>query len=341
MRLADLAIVDIRAQLPRAKWSIGRSAPKTSSTLHYNGPAVKGRGDRDAERTQLTSDAYWHMGAYLEADGLQYHFAIDSFGTIYQCRDLDAILWHCANFDGNKDSWSVHLMLGGDQNATDAQWQSATNLFDALQTEGNFGRDATFGHQEWKKYRKVNGALIEIPNSECPGPLLMNRLKAWRTAATVTDMPVIGVQPSITVDQFMASLKRHRAPLSDQEITRIYALCTWLEIEPAFVIALWKREGGSPLGGSPLQQQTHQPMNLKAAPGEWRRTVAYNGAHWLWSESFQTGLIRGLTHLKDEYGARGLLTVRQIIPVFAPSAENDVDGYIASVLTDMQYIKTH
>lgn len=153
------------------------------------------------------------------------------------------------------------------------------------------------------------------------------------------DPRVIGTSPSITPGQFTGALTRHRAPLSPDEMDRIYRFCLWLDVDPAFLVALWKHEGGSPLGSSPLQQQTHQPINIRAAVDEWRPIVAYGGGRWLWAESFQLGCYAAVLHLKNVHGASGRQTVRQIIPAHAPASDgNDPERFIASVLEDMRYM---
>ncbi len=156
------------------------------------------------------------------------------------------------------------------------------------------------------------------------------------------DLQVIGVPLGVTEAQFRRALQRHGDPLTNSEILHILYLCAALEIDPAFVLSLWKHEGGSPFGSSELQRQSKSPLNLRAAPGEWRRTVPFNGSRWLAYQSFQIGLMAGIIHLKDHYGAAGLLTVRKIIEVFAPAGDgNMVDSYVNSVLEDIAYIRTH
>lgn len=156
------------------------------------------------------------------------------------------------------------------------------------------------------------------------------------------DLTVIGGNPMITLAQFIGSLQRHNAPLSVIEMERVYRLAMWLQVEPAFLIALWKHEGGSPLGSSELQRQTFNPLNIKAPATEWRKIVQSNGSMFYWYESFQIGLMQAVLHLKVQYGAQGLTTVREILPVFAPSSDgNNVAAYIRSVLEDMNYIREH
>ena len=175
-------IRDIQAMLPRANWDIGtRTGAPRYTTLHYNGPAVRLRGSQKAELNQLKIDARYHMrpgalGSAKGGDGLQYHFAVLSDGTIYQTRALDSILWHCGHKTGNSWSLSVQLPLGGNQDATDSQWAATTLLFDWLRREFAIPTDRILGHCEWGT------------KPDCPGPSLLPRLVRWRKAAASTPL---------------------------------------------------------------------------------------------------------------------------------------------------------
>ena len=182
MTLTDLNIRDLRPSLPRAAWSIGRYAPKTSATLHYNGPPVKVAGNPALEIKQLVFDATYHMrpdafGVGAPGDGVQYHFAVLSDGQICQLRDPDAHLWHAANADANRSSTAIHLPVGVGQTPTAVQWDRFKQLANTL-THGD--RAKVKGHREWPKYQNQNGRLVQVPNSACPGDLLMAMLKVWR-----------------------------------------------------------------------------------------------------------------------------------------------------------------
>ncbi|RRR69564.1 MAG: N-acetylmuramoyl-L-alanine amidase [Candidatus Viridilinea halotolerans] len=174
------AIRDIRAHIPRAAWSIGsRAGAPRYLTLHYNGPVVRQRTPA-GEVAQLVANARHHMrpgalGATSGGDGLQYHLAVLSDGDVVQCRDLGDMLWHCGHRVGNPWSLSIHLPLGGQQDATAAQWAQTTQLFDALRTAFAIPKERILGHQEWGR-------------SACPGPLLMTRLVRWRNAAPATPL---------------------------------------------------------------------------------------------------------------------------------------------------------
>jgi hypothetical protein len=132
--------------------------------------------------------------------------------------------------------------------------------------------------------------------------------------------------------------------LSEPEMQRVYNLCEDLNLDAAFLSAVWKQEGfvdnpedefeGKPvIGGSELQRASHNPINMRAADGEQRATVTYNGVKWLQSMSWQLGLMQAIIHLKNEYAdRRGLLHVEDIIPVLAGTKPGtDSATYIANV----------
>lgn len=199
-----IVLIDYRQKLPRANWSIGwRVGDPTSATLHYNGPPVY-RDPYD----QLVIDAQYHIGPYLRADGLQYHLAIMPNGEVLQCRDLNAVLWHCANTNGNKQSMSVHIPIGGNQQPTAAQWQSTVELFDWMRDRWGIGRDRVYGHFEWPR---SDGK----PQSDCPGPHLKRRLIAWRDDLTgryevVTDSANVRQAPTTNAPIATVYAKGHQ-----------------------------------------------------------------------------------------------------------------------------------
>lgn len=175
----QLEILDLRKKLPRAPWRIGlRGIDETEGlTLHYNGPPVADRS-LAGELVQLQIDAQWHMRPGVlspgGADGIQYEWAVLADGTICRLRDPRSILWHCANRHGNRVSIPIHMPLGGNQDATDAQWAAFTRLAEALIDDyGLDGRHVVKGHREWARDDGLAQSL-------CPGPLLAKRLRVWR-----------------------------------------------------------------------------------------------------------------------------------------------------------------
>ena len=167
---------------------------------------------------------------------------------------------------------------------------------------------------------------------------------------------VIGVAPSIVASRFLQLLERRNAPFAAEHFSiitgRIYNTCSWLEVDPAFWLALWTREQfvGGKLGASEIGIATHNPLNIKAydqrmnlpanETPRWHRT-SIKGALWNSYESWQLGCLCSLMHLKEMYGARGLLHVETIIPVWAPKTDrNDPAAYIAAVNADMKAMHT-
>jgi hypothetical protein len=216
----------------------------------------------------------------------------------------------------------------------------------------------------WRGFTEagINGHRDCPSNKTCPGRAInldavRRHLKGLLAPPQIyLDRQVIGVKPSITLDHWRRSLKRNFVPkpetpagyippLSDREIDRSFQILEWNDMDPCFFIPVWRHEGGSPLGSSPLQMRTHQPINVKATDDEWRPTIEAKGDKWLWSESFWQGIQYAIWHLKNVHGAAGRVTVRQIITSHAPpngpgiNDGNDTESFIASVLADMLYIQ--
>jgi hypothetical protein len=157
--------------------------------------------------------------------------------------------------------------------------------------------------------------------------------------ALPTPLPVIGVTPSIARGTFTAVLRDHGAPFAAADATviadRLYDLCLWLDIDPAFFLALWLHEQGDPLGGSPVGRATRNPLNLKAYGPRWP-SLTIGAVAWNSYSSWQIGCMHAILHLKEIYGAHGLQHVENILPMFAPADDqNNVPAYIASVRRDM------
>lgn len=172
MTTPSFPYLDYRSKMPRAKWSIGTRASTRYFTCHYNGPAVTGFGNPKQEIAQLQFDAAYHMragalGAASGGDGIQYHGATLSDGTNLQLRDWPAMLWHCGNYTGNRESIAWHLPLGGYQYPTDAQLHQLFNVvIPAFMSAYKFTYVNVKGHKEWK-------------STDCPGKI-QPYLVDWR-----------------------------------------------------------------------------------------------------------------------------------------------------------------
>lgn len=166
-------MIDLRDTLPRANWSIGTTGKKTSITVHHNGPAIEQIRTQADWIEHLKFIASFHMGPYLSADGIMYHYAILPEGDVCQCRNEFNTLWHCANGEGNQHSIAIHFPLGGDQEPTIKAWIAFRTLADSLiARHGMTGRRAIYGHRQWPYKSSVMpqaGMDWQPGQGPCPG----------------------------------------------------------------------------------------------------------------------------------------------------------------------------
>jgi hypothetical protein len=276
----------------------------------------------------------------INSPAVSAHFLIGKLGEILLLLPAAWRAWHAgAAIAGFLNSQSIgiecHHAVG--EPWTDAQRRALTWLVQKLMADHNIPAHMVETHRA-----VALPAGRKIDPSDWPDTAFY----AWRAGLKPTTAPadaqVIGVAPSITLDQFTASLTRNKAPLSIGEIARVYQVAAWLEIDPAFLIGLWAAEGGRPFGGSTLQQASRCPINVRAAGDEWRPTVEYNDSPWLAFESVQLGWLASLVHLKNIHGWAGRLSLSSIIPIHAPADDgNDPPAIIASILQDMTYVRAH
>lgn len=187
-----LNIIDIRSDLPRVGSEYDLVPTKQSITLHYNGPAVQGYGDPARERQQIQADADFHVGPSRQWNGLQYHYAVLSDGTVLHCRNVEYELYHCANALGNRASISVHMPIGVGQTPIAGHWDVVTDLFRHLAQQHGFFARCVYGHREWPHGNALNAVPtghVQAKQSLCPGTVLMDLLQQYRveaSAATLT-----------------------------------------------------------------------------------------------------------------------------------------------------------
>lgn len=201
------------------------------------------------------------------------------------------------------------------------------------------------GHRECNSLKSCPGKAIDLDKFRKDVALLL-------PITAKTDATVIGTGPSVTMAQFKAYLQKYGAPLPPAEIERIYTLCVWLDIDPAFLAALWKQEafvddptdnlpGRAIIGGSPLQRQTRGPLNIVEDANSTRKKIFYNNRWWRAYSTWQLGVMDSILYLKEKHGAEGRLTVRQIIATHSPATDgNNVDTIVTNILTRMAEMRT-
>lgn len=169
-----MTVFDIRDELPRTDWEIGRFEPKNSRTYHWNGPALP----TDVGALDLIfGDAYYHVSkdwspepGIQGGDGIMYHKLIAPNGDLYIARDPDAVLWACGSALGNAQSEHVQVMCGVGQSPTAAQFVTMRRL----EREEPLGE--TYPHRIWS-------------NTSCPGPEIGAWIgsRAWTVEDDVID----------------------------------------------------------------------------------------------------------------------------------------------------------
>jgi hypothetical protein len=230
-QLAQLIDIDYTAEIDRLPRRPGHKAlplrgRETSISLHYSGVVYLDRS-RGAELRRILSEAEHHLKKnwgprgrpVIYGDGLMYDLVVLSDGAIVRTRRDRRQLWHVGNADGNRESWSVHVLLGPGQDLTPAQRASLFRLFDAIRADGQIARRNVFGHNEWPRgdgapipdtsYRLLAG------QSECPGPLLHKHLVAYRALG---DTPV--AVPPYSGDSLILGQSRGTAEQAKRHLTR-------------------------------------------------------------------------------------------------------------------------
>jgi hypothetical protein len=174
-------LIDIRQQLPRRPFADHALAgpfetrpmtEKRGLVVHYSGPPVTRRDDTLAV---LRSEAEYHVGKNwarageppVLGDGLMYHVAIGADGAVYQCRDLECVLWHCGAWPQNALALAVHVPIGGEQRATPAQLASLARVCDEWRAATGTPLREIWGHQE-------------LSPTSCPGTLMTDFIYPYR-----------------------------------------------------------------------------------------------------------------------------------------------------------------
>lgn len=334
--------------MTRPRFTPGRAlgAPRV---LVLHATAGSHPGDRDWLRKGGADDPALAVSCH-------YLFAPDGSGVQF-VHEADTA-WHCG-----ASSWVVdgvlrsgshkgvatlnHLSIGielsnPEQSAArypDAQLEPAVALARSIVRRLQIPRSQFVRHLDIAPGRKTD-------------PRGLSDAGLWRAvvdavyAETPTRTRVIGTTPSATFDQFWAWLKSVQAPIIEEVARRVYLVAMWLDIDPAFVAAIWKHETMQVAGriaSSDLFVKSNNPGGIKAYSStdnpRWP-LVKHNNRLFNVYESPQLGLFALVLHLKQIYGARGLLDVETIIPVWAPSDDaNNPDSYQRDVLRVMAAIQ--
>jgi hypothetical protein len=138
-----------------------------------------------------------------------------------------------------------------------------------------------------------------------------------------THYKVSGV-PTVSADLIDQVLDFYGSPASGKGQT-LYRLGVQYNIDPVYALAFFMHE--SSFGTTGVARVTLSLGNIRATPGY----ESYQGYRKY--KSWEAGFEDWYTLIKKQYvGKWKLLTIDQIVPVYAPSGDhNDVDLYIQSV----------
>jgi hypothetical protein len=177
-----------------------------------------------------------------------------------------------------------------------------------------------------------NGAGFSDTVSNVVSSLLDQATHMQKPAANVPDgeHSILG-QPSISEEQIEAVLAQYNSPA--RGTGKIwFALGQQYGIDPAYAVAFFIHEssaGTNPgwAGIKPDGSTTHNVGNIICAG----YATCYN--RFRDYASWDEGIADWYKLISNEYvNGRGAASVEQIIPIYAPSFENDVNGYVQAVV---------
>jgi N-acetyl-anhydromuramyl-L-alanine amidase AmpD len=151
---------------------------------------------------------------------------------------------------------------------------------------------------------------------------------------------VVGVQPTITPDQFEQVLVAAGSPAASAALEG-YAYIVGTGVDPCFILAIFQEEShmATDLDSMVILHKTLNPGNCRSSsigprtivPTERGSFVRYNN----WGEGFLDAANR-LVDKTFPYVLEGRKTIEQIIERWAPSKDgNNPEGYIANVVKFM------
>ena len=281
-----LTFIDIRDQLEtNPSGGPARTQTKVGAVQHWNGPPVSMKA-----LDQIIFDATYHIhsvdwGGGVQGDGLMYHLFVGdetgdgSLPPIYLCRNLDAVLWHCASWadGGNGSGFAVSSAIGQSDDGTTTvqhlgpgQLQALAELHELLRTpgativtdkgetitipnSGGYGLDMVRGHQE-------------LSSTSCPGSEMADLILPLRagTLQTVIIAPPV-VAPVTPLDQWAFN----------DSVTRHY-------VGGAFA-RVWTLKGGLGVFGHPLSEEYQHADSL----GTMRTCQLFEKAQFFYYPEFQ------------------------------------------------------
>lgn len=152
------------------------------------------------------------------------------------------------------------------------------------------------------------------------------------------DTVIVGVDPDLTLEEFIA-IQETEGSVALVEAKECYAAIIKARISVAFFLAIFKMESQFGTLGICYKYNTHSPGNtrstitLKGSPVVTPQGTYMAYSRWLYGTE---DLVTRFNAPDYVYAKNGLITIGQIMPVFAPSTDNNrPDIYINNILTWM------
>jgi hypothetical protein len=155
-------------------------------------------------------------------------------------------------------------------------------------------------------------------------PLASMGIHAHAASSTARGWNVVG-RPTVSANFINRVLAAYHSPAATTG-QALYADGVMYGIDPAFALAFFLHE--SNFGTAGIAQVTHSLGNIRCTPGY---PSCYQGFRQY--STWQDGYLDWYKLIRNVYVTQwGLTTVDQIIPVYAPSSDNNnVQAYIAAV----------
>lgn len=150
------------------------------------------------------------------------------------------------------------------------------------------------------------------------------------------DAQVVGVEPDISLEVFRGRLAEQHSPaLSDAD--RIYQYAVQRRVSPAYLLAQFEHESSSGRAGTAVTTKSWGNTRLPNFGIDYDTpSVAGRSGSFPVFRSWYDGAVTTIERLLQYAPYHGKVTVRQIIPTWAPGDDgNDVNGYANAVLRRM------
>jgi hypothetical protein len=135
---------------------------------------------------------------------------------------------------------------------------------------------------------------------------------------------VIARSPTVTVSEIERVLERVNSPILPYA-GDVYVSGVQYGIDPVFALAFWMKESREASDGS-VAASDHNPGYTEGLSGDPRC------GRWACWPTWPEGIAGWFHYMRVFFVDRGIVTVESILPIYAPSSENNTSGYIAFVL---------